>query len=689
MSTRLSLLFLLVTQPSSSAFADEEGERALDAELARIAHADVGDETIIVEDTDATPTDTPSAGVRVVTARELELTPHKNTDDLLRTVPGLYMSQHGSEGKGQQFFLRGFDAVHGSDISIRVAGIPINEMSNVHGQGYADLGFVVPEAVAGIVARKGPFDLEHGWFATAGSIDLELGIVENRGTRVGYEIGTTNRHRLVAVAAPEDGPAAQFITASVLRDSGYGENRGTEQASVLGQTELRTGAVKLRPMFAISTGTFGEPGVTAINDITSGFYDRLDSPPGDRGGETSRVLSGLGATWREGDDEIVGTAYLGWRSLRIEENFTGYLYSAEHGDARLQQQRAVTGGGHIAWRHRFTDSIRLLTGVDVAHDQIMQGEDLVTDTNVVWMQSRLLDAATSSGGVWAGLEWKRGPWTATAGARGDAMFVDANDQLDANRSGSGAIGLVTPRGAIAYRDERFSVSFGAGRGVRPPEARAFTRRESRENMDATVYDGGDAEITSATALELGGDVHLGPVRFGATGFATWIERESVFDHVSGVNALMDGSRRLGTELFIEARPLEWLAVRADATLVDARYVVTQNPVPGAPRALGTVEVRADRGPFTAGVAGRFLGPRPLLNGATAASASVVDALGTYTRGRYRVSLQIDNVLGLDWNEGEYHFASYWDTSTPRSEIPRVHISPGRPFGVRAGLTVEL
>jgi hypothetical protein len=664
-------------------------DAALDAELVRIAHAAELEETIVIEDTDpVTQVDTPSAGVRVVTARELELTPHKNTDDLLRTVPGLYMSQHGSEGKGQQFFLRGFDAVHGSDLAISVAGIPINELSNVHGQGYADLGFVVPEAVAGLVARKGPFDLEHGWFATAGSLDLELGVA-NRGMKLGYEIGSTNRHRLVAVAAPEDSPQAEFIAASVLHDTGYGENRGTEQASVLAQTELRTGKFRLRPMVAASTGTFGEPGVTALDDIEDGFFDRMDSPAGDRGGATQRVLSGINMTWKDGADELVGTGYLGWRGLRIEENFTGYLVSPEHGDARLQTHRAVTGGGRLSWRHRFTDSVRLLAGTQVARDQLVQGEDRIDDANVVWMNERMLDAATSSGAVWAGLEWQRGHWTATAGARGDALFVEATDKLDPTRSGAGSVGLVTPRGAIAYRTERYSVSFGAGRGVRPPEARAFTQRASTENMDATVYDGGDAAITAATALELGGDVHIGPVRLGATGFATWIDRESVFDHISGVNALKDGSRRFGTELFVEARPVSWLGLRGDATLVDARYDVTNNPIPGAPRMLASVEARAEQGPFAGGVAGRFLGPRPLLDGATAASATVVDALGTYTRGRYQLSLQIDNVLGMDWNEGEYNFASYWDASTPRSEIPRVHISPGRPFGVRAGLTVEL
>lgn len=203
-----------------------------------------------------------------------------------------------------------------------------------------------------------------------------------------------------------------------------------------------------------------------------------------------------------------------------------------------------------------------------------------------------------------------------------------------------------------------------------------------------VYDGGDPAITMANAVELGTEWRgIANVAFGATGFATWIDRESVFDHVSGTSALRDGSRRIGAEAFVEAKPFAWLALRGDVTAVDARFVVTDNPVPGAPRLIGSAEARVVHGTFSTGVVGRYLGARPLLHGATAAAYTVVDAVGRYTHGRYALSLNLDNVLASDWNEGEYHFASRWDTSAPASDLPRVHVSPGRPFGARVGLSV--
>lgn len=679
---------------SSPAYAEAPPTRVadLDAELMRYvaeaeARATANPETIEVDDA-TSPVDTPSAGVRVVGARALELTPHKNADDLLRVVPGLYTSQHGAEGKGQQFFLRGFDAVHGADLAIRVAGIPINEASNVHGQGYADLGFVIPETVGGITARKGPFDLEQGFFATAGSVDLALAIPNARGRRVGYELGSTNRHRLVAVDAPVGGPAAELVAIDVMHDDGFGEDRGSEHGSAIGQTEITAGAVTLRPLVVGYWSRFGEPGVIALDDISAGRFDRMAAPAGDLGGRSQRLLAGVGATWQRGANEVVASTHLGWRGLAIDENFTGFLENAELGDARSQEHRAITGGGRVAWRHRVSSNVRLLAGTEVMRDAIRQHEDRVSTAGEVWRAERALTAMTTSAGLWAGAEAKLGNFTATGGARLDAMQVTARDGLDPERSGAGKVGAVSPRLAIAWRTERGSLSVAAGRGQRPPEARAFTRRSSREGLDTVVYDGGDAALTAADAVEAGGELKLSRVTFGATGFATWIDRESVFDHLSGTSAQIDGSRRLGTEVFVEASPVSWLALRGDVTAVDARFEVTGNPVPGAPRLLATAEARVELQPFSAGLAGRYLGSRPLAHGATAASSTVVDAVGNYTLGRWSFQVQVDNLLGTQWNEGEYNFASHWDVSAPKSELPRVHISPGRPFGVRAGATVE-
>ena len=47
----------------------------------------------------------------------------------------------------QNRFLRGFDADHGTDVAIDVDGLPVNMVSHGHGQGYADLHFMIPDVI--------------------------------------------------------------------------------------------------------------------------------------------------------------------------------------------------------------------------------------------------------------------------------------------------------------------------------------------------------------------------------------------------------------------------------------------------------------------------------------------------------------------------------------------------------------
>ncbi len=83
-----------------------------------------------------------TATEKKIEQEDIDLIPKKSAEDALKLVPGMLVVQHGAEGKGHQFFLRGFDAAHGSDIEVTVGGIPVNDISNVHGHGYIDLYFI-------------------------------------------------------------------------------------------------------------------------------------------------------------------------------------------------------------------------------------------------------------------------------------------------------------------------------------------------------------------------------------------------------------------------------------------------------------------------------------------------------------------------------------------------------------------
>ena len=122
------------------------------------------------------------------TIRELDLAlrPVESAQALLPLVPGLFIAQHAGGGKAEQIFLRGFDADHGTDVAITVDGVPVNVVSHAHGQGYADVHFLMPEAVEQLDVRKGPYAAQDGDLATAGAVDYRtkdrvLGVAEARG----------------------------------------------------------------------------------------------------------------------------------------------------------------------------------------------------------------------------------------------------------------------------------------------------------------------------------------------------------------------------------------------------------------------------------------------------------------------------------------------------------------------------
>src|SRR5690606_15944521 len=111
---------------------------------------------------------TPDQAMTVISKIDTELRPIKTSQDILRMIPGLVTAQHAGGGKAEQIFLRGFDIDHGTDIALTVDGMPVNMVSHAHGQGYADLHFVIPEVIGQVAFNKGPYYAEIGDFNTAG-----------------------------------------------------------------------------------------------------------------------------------------------------------------------------------------------------------------------------------------------------------------------------------------------------------------------------------------------------------------------------------------------------------------------------------------------------------------------------------------------------------------------------------------
>jgi hypothetical protein len=114
-----------------------------------------------------------SASEGAVERASFQARPKLRPGDIVEAVPGVVATQHSGDGKANQYFLRGFNLDHGTDFAVTVDGMPVNMPTHGHGQGYADLNFLIPELVSGVRYRKGPYFAESGDFSLAGSASLD------------------------------------------------------------------------------------------------------------------------------------------------------------------------------------------------------------------------------------------------------------------------------------------------------------------------------------------------------------------------------------------------------------------------------------------------------------------------------------------------------------------------------------
>src|SRR3984885_10576814 len=161
---------------------------------------------------------------RTLTSIDLNMLPVKSAQDLLRLVPGLFIAQHQGGGKAEQIFLRGFDADHGTDVNISADGVPVNLVSQAHGQGYADLHFLIPETVAGYDFGKGPYYTTKGDLCTAGYVAYDTkNVLENN--MVKLEAGQFTTGRIVALnnllnSKAKDKEQSAYIAGDALYSNG-------------------------------------------------------------------------------------------------------------------------------------------------------------------------------------------------------------------------------------------------------------------------------------------------------------------------------------------------------------------------------------------------------------------------------------------------------------------------------------
>lgn len=657
----------------------------------------------------------------VISNDVLTLAPRQSAADLLTRAPGLYVAQQAGEAVAHRLFLRGFDAEHGQDIELYVGPVPVNQPSHIHGQGYADLNFVIPEVVLSLRVMEGVYDPRQGDFAVAGSAHFELGMQE-RGYFASTTFGSFGRVRVFLGWAPKGEDERTFAAAVFSRTDGFGQNRGAISGGGMGQYVFAIGS--WRAMFhAAAFGNRGNiAGVLRKDDIDSGRVDFYGSYPE----PTANAMSALSArtqlalTLERPFDNGARAGMVLWVALttfRLRINFTGYMERSRvepswvgRGDLNEQENQQLSIGTRFyhrtprfaPWKW-FAGNVEL--GLDFRTDLTGQAQRLLrVPKNDVWDERVDASIWGADVGVYADLDLRLGSHVRLRGGlRADLLYYDVNDKLGnfipPYQVASHLVGYrrtalgvaVGPRATLEYKPWRWlELSVAYGEGYRSPQARQLTEGEN-------------APFTKVYGADLGATLRFWKERlvFRTAAYLTFLSSDLAFDPSTARLEKTGRSSRKGFVAHLLAKPWPWLTGTLSVTFVHATLdepppATPENPnpsfVPGQllPQVPPLV-IRADLGAehglvrFWQGtLVGRigiglsYLSPRPLPFSEFADPVFLLDASVSLSWRFLKIGLEILNLTGQQYAATEFSYASAWDQRSIPSLVPARHISAGAP-----------
>ncbi len=455
-----------------------------------------------------------SAAETVVPQDVVKAAPRVSAVDLLRLVPGLVATQHSGAGKAHQLFLRGFDAVHGQDVELNVAGLPVNEVSHIHALGYADVNWLIPEAVREVRVFEGPHRAFQGDFAIAGTVRFELAIPDD-GFGAGISIDSLGGRRALFTLRP-DANQGTFLALELGDSPGFGARRASQRFNLLGQGSHQLGPLKLRAVVGSYVTRFESPGVLREADLLAGRTGFYDAVLGHQGGSASRHQLLLGAELQHTRGRSLVEAYGVLNALLLRNNFTGFRGDAA-GDGLEQTQDTVFFGARAEHHQHFeVFGVPLFAegALGFRHDRVRQGQSSYRESDGARVR-REVDARFSQTDtfLYAELSSALRGWKPMLGFRADVLTYDVFDQLVENGAGyqraAGGVRVGLKAGLARELGEHAQLFLNYGDGFRSPQARSLAGGER-------------APFVGVRSGDLGAAWASPRLKAQVTGFASWV-----------------------------------------------------------------------------------------------------------------------------------------------------------------------
>jgi hypothetical protein len=633
-----------------------------------------------------------SAGAGSAGAKDLAKRIAYRPGELLEVTPGLIASQHSGEGKANQFYLRGFNLDHGTDLATWVDGMPVNQRSHAHGQGWTDLNFLIPELVGRLDYRKGPYSSREGDFSSAGVASLTYA---NRLVKqiASASVGQDGYARTLLAGSRELAGGALLYAVEGMRNDGpwtRGDGyRKTNAVLRYSRGYANNGWSVTAMNYSGHWNATDQIPLRAVEQGLIGRYDNLDSTDG---GEARRAsLSGV---WRRTDADSASkvSAYLIRNRLDLYSNFTYFLNDPENGDQFAQPDRRVTTGmdaqhtWHVHRSEAFSSDFTI--GAQLQNDNIFNAL-LDTRARRRIATTREDHIVETSGAVFAesAVRWTES-LRSVAGVRASRYrFRVDSDRLE--NSGRAHDTLVTPTLNIVYGPWTSTELYANyGHGFHSNDARGAVAGIDPKTLDPVERTPG---LVRSRGYEFG--IRSEAIPKMQTSLALYrLDFDSELSYIgdAGNTEAGDPSRRYGIEFSNYYRPLKWLSIDLDAAYARARSR-GGNPagdrIPGAIEGVAQLGLTVDRsGPWSGSLRLRWFGPRPLVEDDSVRSQSSLTLNG---RIGYRIAKDLQLELeGFNLANRRDSAIDYFYESRLKGEaqaVADVHFHPIEPRSFRLSL----
>ncbi len=634
-----------------------------------------------------------TASSGVVTASEIEDRPVARPGDLAERVPGVIVSQHSGEGKANQYYVRGFNIDHGTDLAISVAGMPVNLPTNGHGQGYADLNFVIPELVGGIQYKKGTSFADEGDFSAAGAVHMNyLNVLDRPIAKA--EAGEDGFGRVLLAASPSLGQGHLLAAFELERNDGPWV-RPDDFRKVNGVVRYSQGSA--RSGFSL-TGLFYDAKWSSTDQVPQRAIDRgeisrfgnIDPTDGGRSHRHSLV-----AAWQRGTARSVTRVegFVSEYGLDLFSNFTYFLDDPENGDQFEQRDDRWLGGLSASRLWVIGGTARpteLTIGTQLRFDDVAPVGLYRTAGRARLSTVRQDDVRQASAAAYVQADTQWAPKVRTVvGLRGDAYRFDV-DSSDPRNSGEETATRPSPKLSLALGPwSRTELYASYGWGFHSNDARGATitvdpsTGEPAERVDPLVRARG-AELGLRTLAVKG--LH-------ATA-ALWqldLDSELLFVGDAGTTEASRPSRRRGIELTADYAPRDWLKLDASYAFSRARFTDDDpagDRIPGAIEGVFAAGAAVhDAGRWSGSLRVRFFGPRPLIEDDSVRSkaSTLVNAdVSFLLKPGWSIQASVFNLLDAKVSDIDYSYTSRLP-GEPTDGVDDIHTHPSPPRTFRVGL----